>query len=205
MQDSHRGKFMKKQNQNGRSMIEMLGVLAIAGVLTVGGVSLVHNANVTRQETQLAADVAQLGAVVKKLSCQYETTYGTYTNFLNKSEAIPMHMKYNSTGDYIEAAQDASITVTGDASYYVITVSGLEAGSCLKLATTNWGNKHSNGCLGVTIGGEDASSCMQSASSACSASSAKSSDTTNYPMKNTTASSLCGNNSTVKIWFKSCR
>ena len=128
-----------------------------------------------------------------------------FAHFLNQSAAVPAHMKYVASGDYIEAAQDAAITVTGDTSYFVINVSGLETGGCLKLATTNWGNKHSNGCLGVTIGGEDASSCMQSASSACSASSAKSSDTTNYPMKNTTASSLCGNNSTVKIWFKSCR
>lgn len=196
---------MRKYNQNGRSMIEMLGVLSIVGVISVGGMSLIHNARVIREETQLASDVAQLGAVAKKLSCQYDENYGSYTNFLNQSAAVPAHMKYVASGDYIEAAQDAAITVTGDTSYFVINVSGLETGGCLKLATTNWGNKHSNGCLGVTIGGEDASSCMQSTSSACSASSAKSSDTTNYPMKNTTASSLCGNNSTVKIWFKSCR
>lgn len=205
MQDCHRGKFMKKHNQNGRSMVEMLGVLAIVGVLTVGGVSLVHNANVVRQETQLAADVAQLGAVAKKLSCQYETAYGTYTNLLNKSEAIPVHMKYNASGDYIEAAQDTSITVTGNTSYFVITVSGLDDGSCLKLATTNWGNRHSNGCLGVSIGSDDVSACMQSTNSTCSGSATKSSDATNYPMKNGTAVSYCGSDSTVKIWFKSCR
>ena len=205
MQDCHRGKFMRKQNQNGRSMVEMLGVLAIVGVLTVGGVSLVHNANVVRQETQLASDVAQLGAITKKLSCQYEAAYGTYTNFLSKSEAIPMHMKYIADSDYIEAAQDTSITVTGDTSYFVITVSGLDEGSCLKLATTNWGNKHSNGCLGVSIGGNDVSACMQSENNPCSGSAKKSSDSTNYPMKNGVAASYCGSNSTVNIWFKSCR
>lgn len=195
---------MKKHNQYGRSMIEMLGVLAIIGVISIGGMSLIHNARIIREETQLASDVAQLGAVTKKLSCQYDENYGTYTNFLNKSEAIPVHMKYMS-GDYIEAAQDTQITVTGDKSYFVITVSGLEAGGCLKLATTNWGNKNSNGCLGITVGSEDAASCMQSANGACSGSSAKSSNSAAYPMKNATAASLCENNSSVKIWFKSCR
>lgn len=196
---------MKRQNQRGRSMIEMLGVLSIVGVISVGGISLIHNARVTREETQLASDIAQLGTIVKKLSCQYDTSYGTYTNFLNQSEAIPVHMKYNATTGTIESAQDTTITVTGDETYFVISVSGLEAGACLKLATTNWGDKHSNGCLGVTIGAENAASCMQSSNSACGGSSAKSSDTANYPMKNATAASLCGNNSTVKIWFKSCR
>ena len=35
---------MKKANESGRSMVEMLGVLAIIGVLSVGGVAGYHYA-----------------------------------------------------------------------------------------------------------------------------------------------------------------
>ena len=48
------------QNEQGRSMIEMLGVLAIIGVLTVGGFSLISKVSTTQKANTLIDEVGAL-------------------------------------------------------------------------------------------------------------------------------------------------
>lgn len=196
---------MYKTMQSGRSMVEMLGVLAIIGVLSVGGLATISAAQHKREETQLISDVAQLGSIAKKLSCQYDDAYSTYTNFLNKSEAIPSHLTYKN--GHIEGVMDTNIEIEGDISYFVIKVTGLNESACMKLATTDWGKRNSNGCLGVSIGSTDMAECMISGNCSGSPLAVNSSNTNKYPMTLDVVSGnngCSGNKNTVQIWFKAC-
>ncbi len=72
---------MKKlKNETGRSMVEMLGVLAIIGVLSVGGIAG-YNTAVTRMQVNKALNVANLFVLsVDEMSAKgdMETPYDTY-------------------------------------------------------------------------------------------------------------------------------
>ena len=211
---------MYKMMQSGRSMVEMLGVLAIIGVLSVGGLATINDAQQKRKVAQLVSDISQLSAVAKKLSCQYDSAYSTYTNFLNKSEAIPSHLTYNSSTKKIEGVMDTNIEIkgvtgntslAGDATlkreYFVVEVTGLSESACMKLATTDWGRKNTNGCIGVSVGtGDVRADCLYNGDSCESNANVvyeRSSDAT-YPMSLAKAQEQCGDDGTVKVWFKAC-
>ena len=49
---------LKQSNQTGRSMIEMLGVLAIVGILSVGGISAYQKAMTKYKVNKWTEDVA---------------------------------------------------------------------------------------------------------------------------------------------------
>ena len=68
---------MKKLNsQSGRSMVEMLGVLAIIGVLSVGGIAG-YSLSMRRHRANQVADIAAKYALVLYNSCQQHVLAGT--------------------------------------------------------------------------------------------------------------------------------
>lgn len=68
-----------KTNESGRSMIEMLGVLAIIGVLSVGGIAGYSKAMNKFKTNKVADNVSMMVANIKTLYAQ-QKTYGTLTN-----------------------------------------------------------------------------------------------------------------------------
>ena len=72
---------MIKTNENGRSMIEMLGVLAIIGVLSVGGIAGYSKAMNKFKTNKVADNVSMLVANIKTLYAQQNT----YKDLENKT------------------------------------------------------------------------------------------------------------------------
>ena len=64
---------MLKTNENGRSMIEMLGVLAIIGVLSVGGIAGYSKAMNKFKTNKVADNVSMMVANIKTLYAQQKT------------------------------------------------------------------------------------------------------------------------------------
>ena len=58
-----KGQKMKKTNESGRSMVEMLGVLAIIGVLSIGGIAG-YSMAMNRYRANEALDIANKYAVI---------------------------------------------------------------------------------------------------------------------------------------------
>ena len=61
---------IRKTNIYGRSMIEMLGVLAIVGVLSIGGYEMVYKAMQQHRDNQLIAQTMSLVTQARKIVCQ---------------------------------------------------------------------------------------------------------------------------------------
>ena len=71
---------MKKLNsQSGRSMVEMLGVLAIIGVLSVGGIAG-YSLSMRRHRANQIVDIASKYALVGYSQCQQKLLNGDVTN-----------------------------------------------------------------------------------------------------------------------------
>ena len=68
-------KFKKLKSQSGRSMVEMLGVLAIIGVLSVGGIAG-YSLSMRRHRANGIADTVSKYAVVAYNQCQQRILNG---------------------------------------------------------------------------------------------------------------------------------
>lgn len=130
---------LQKIEQSGRSMVEMLGVLAIIGVLSVGGISGYSKAmakfKLTKAQDQLTM-----------LLMNIRTTYATAPSYTGLATATaiaynlaPSDMVANAA---LHNAFGGAVTVTtvgANALNFSIQFSGLGRETCLSLATTDWG------------------------------------------------------------------
>ena len=169
----------KYKEQSGRSMIEMLGVLAIIGVLSVGGIAGYSKAMNKFKTNQVADQVSMLIANIKTMYAQQNSYEG-----LNNKTAVDMGLvpdelnagynKYNAgtteqpdekyrqdltnsfNGNvYISAA--SSVGGEDDKLAFYIIYTGLSKEACITLATNDWGSSFSSGLIGMQAkGGETA-------------------------------------------------
>lgn len=167
---------MYKQQQFGRSMIEMLGVLAIVGILSVGGFGIVAKALNNQRYTQIMSNTAELATSAKKMSCQFldDGGYSDYGLFLYKSNKYPGNLTYLTSGDNAgsyEGILGVTYQVEADsngASSFKITLKGVPTDLCIRMASDNWGSIHSTGFKELTVGDKTAHHLdMSEASAAC--------------------------------------
>ena len=116
--------------ESGRSMIEMLGVLAIMGVLTIGAVGLISSAMRTQKISAVNDNVVQMVTMVR-------TIHGEYDDFSNMNgttifSAIGMSNK-NPYGGTYELAVDPS-----NSRQFIVTINGLGQSECESLVAKAW-------------------------------------------------------------------
>jgi len=129
-----------KKTQSGRSMIEMLGVLAIVGVLSAGGIAGYSMAMQSYKTTSL---IDKVNLISQRVRTTYKGSYGNNT-------AIVSTDNNTCTGTLIDAgkisANDAvnpfggCITVSGISANFTVTASSVPAESCVDLMTAEWGS-----------------------------------------------------------------
>ena len=148
---------------SGRSMIEMLGVLAIIGVLSVGGIAGYSKAMTKFKINKTMSQIAEIATNVRTLYAQQKDFNG-----LNNETAVQMGIVPDSlttsTGPYnttISNVFGGNISIenvsTSRPSYpyndaFRIVFSDLGKEACIALGTANWGTIESSGVVGITIG-----------------------------------------------------
>ena len=144
-----------KNEQSGRSMVEMLGVLAIIGVLSVGGISGYSKAMAKFKLTK-AQD--QLTMMIMNIRTAYATSPG-YPGLDNSLAAdyklVSQEMVVSQGGSslisafggavVVKAVQGADGTANGA---FSITFQGLGKDACTSLASSDWGT---DGLAGIMV------------------------------------------------------
>ena len=147
---------MIKTNESGRSMIEMLGVLAIIGVLSVGGIAGYSKAMNKFKTNQVADNVSMLVANIKTLYAQQKSYDG-----LTSATAVSMGVvpdELGTDGSSLTNAFNGAVYINSakgtkdDDSFYII-FNGLSREACITLATNNWGSNYSSGLVGMAASG----------------------------------------------------
>lgn len=148
-------------NESGRSMIEMLGVLAIIGVLSVGGIAGYSKAMNKFKTNKIADNVSMIVTNIRTLYAQQNDYVG-----LNNKTAIQMGVIPDELGtDYstgtltnafqgtvlIDAAESGNSGAPNKA--FVLTMNGLSREACVSLATNDWGSGYSAGLIGLRVMG----------------------------------------------------
>ena len=163
---------MIKTNESGRSMIEMLGVLAIIGVLSVGGIAGYSKAMNKFKTNKVADNVSMLVANIKTIYAQqnsykdltkgYAVDLGTVPDELVASKTagadgaastVTLTNAYNGSVD-INASNSVGATAannTGDSLAFTIVFNGLSKEACITLATNDWGSGYSSGLIGMQV------------------------------------------------------
>ena len=165
---------MNNKNQNGRSMVEMLGVLAIIGVLSVGGIAGYSKAML---QLRINKTINQITSIVTKTRTLYATQSGK-EKYLGLCEYDEEYEEYYCWGldnqrrqgllDDVENGKLASGSIELFAcnaersenpvfNYQTICenfelwLSRLTREECIKLATYNWGNINSSGLIAIGV------------------------------------------------------
>lgn len=146
-------KSLFKNEQSGRSMVEMLGVLAIIGVLSVGGISGYSKAMAKFKLTK-AQD--QLSMMIMNIRTAFATSPGypglnvtTAIDYKLVSQEMVASSKalINAFGGttLVSAVKGADKTENGA---FQIVFQGLGKDVCVSLATSDWGT---DGLLGIGV------------------------------------------------------
>lgn len=163
--------------QYGRSMIEMIGVLAIIGVLSVGGFGIVAKAIKNQRYTQVMSNVAELASSAKKLACQFldDEGYSDYGIFLYKSGKYPDSITYIKTGTnagkYIGNLDETYKFEAGASggSSFKIKLENIPQDLCMRMVSDDWGTVRSTGFINLKVGDKtDKKINMSDAATACS-------------------------------------
>ena len=159
-----------KKLESGRSMIEMLGVLAIIGVLSVGGIAGYSKAMNKFKTNKVADNVSMIVTNIRTLYAQQKTYDG-----LDNANAVAMGVVpdelvvKDSNGDYssltnaflgsveIKAAdvKGADASADGTDMGFTVRFSGLTKEACVTLATNDWGSGYSAGFVGMVVAGTE--------------------------------------------------
>ncbi len=134
--------------ESGRSMIEMLGVLAIMGVITVGAIGMISTAMRTQKRNSVNDDVIQMVTGVRQLLGEYDDF--SHINNATIFGAIGMSNKNPYGGSYELNVNPAN------SHQFIVSVTGLSEGDCKYFVTKAWsdsiGYQMSNGTQGGAAG-----------------------------------------------------
>lgn len=145
-------------NNFGRSMIEMIGVLVIIGALSAGGIAGYTKA---LHQNKVNKSIEQIGVISGHLST-IGANGGFYTGMSNKSaiklKAVLPEMNPSGTilknpfGGDVDISSAKLLKNGGDDQAYSIKYSGLDKQACLALATNDWGSAKNSSFIGIVAG-----------------------------------------------------
>lgn len=175
---------MYKITEQGRSMIEMLGVLAIIGVLSVGGLHVVNRMQYEHKATQLVNDFAETVTKLQKSIGQMDSGYTDISVFAYKNNLYSTNWVPNQQDSNIKYIGLLSSTYlfseTSDEPYYQVYAMNVDDNICIRLAMQEFPNIRSVSANDKTVR----------------------SKTVKLSLKNVTDNCNKGSDNTVKFNFK---
>lgn len=157
-------KIYQAAEQNGRSMIEMLGVLAIIGVLSIGGISGYSKAMAKYKINKTVDQVSMLITSIR-------TAFGNQNSYagLTTTKAIDYDLVGNDltlgATDSLTNAYSGSVTIEARSSTgaactgnycpaFAVIYTNLDRQSCAVIASSDWGGSAASGLYSININGE---------------------------------------------------
>ncbi|MBR1600599.1 MAG: hypothetical protein IJ677_03380 [Alphaproteobacteria bacterium] len=148
-----------KINESGRSMIEMLGVLAIIGVLSVGGIAGYSKAMGKHRVNKSIEQITQIVSSVRSLFYGHKTYAAlddSTADLVNKAHLFPDELG-NGTGTNpfsgnvtIKSAKKNASDSKNKA--FTITYTLIPEEACIDLVTQDWGKGARSGFVRLKVG-----------------------------------------------------
>ena len=152
-------KNLYKSEQSGRSMVEMLGVLAIIGVLSVGGIAGYSKAMAKYKTTQTLDQLSMLVANIRT-AFSSATSYEDLTTEKARNWGLASSDMNDTTDEkklvnpFLGQVEIGPATGNGVTNLgFVIQYANLPREACVSIATAGWGEGFSGLSAGKSEGG----------------------------------------------------
>ena len=160
-------------NESGRSMIEMLGVLAIIGVLSVGGIAGYSKAMNKFKTNKIADNVSMIVTNLRTLYAQQNDYNGLTNSTAIQMGVVPDELGTDATSGTLTNAFQGNVYIAAAASgntsapnkAFTLTMTGLSREACVSLATNDWGSGYSAGLIGIHVTGSVVSAAQDTTAS----------------------------------------
>jgi len=139
---------MKKNSEYGRSMVEMVGVLAVMGLITAGAFVLINTSLKAQKISRADDDVANIAANIRLLGGETADYSGLPAPEGNKSEGTQL-LKNLSLVSNTPFGSSTTYSVTrnsADSHGFVVLLMGLSAQDCLALSRRTWNGAVNQSC-----------------------------------------------------------
>lgn len=155
-------KNLYKNEQSGRSMVEMLGVLAIIGVLSIGGISGYSKAMAKFRVNKTLDQISMLVMNIRSLYSANINYQGLTDKIAIQMGIIPRDMLPSNTTEatassiinaYQGEVKIGAADVGGTNRSFYIVYSGLTRDACVAIATADWGSQAGSGLQAIQIKG----------------------------------------------------
>ncbi len=139
-------------HESGRSMVEMLGVLAIVGVLSVGGIAGYSQA---MSKFKITKAMDQVQTIITNMRTLYASSR-TYSA-LTANAAYDVGLLTDETFNEGETAGlnpfggEIIFGVGNNNRSFTVEYTGLTPEACVKIATADWGADESSGLISLTL------------------------------------------------------
>lgn len=148
-------------NQSGRTMVEMIGVLGIIGLLSVGGIVAYSQAMMNYKVNHTVEQVSEIASRITLLGEQATSYNGLNNDVAIKMKAVPGDMINIGSSEldnmfngyvYIESANlfDSEAENSKDLAF-TVTYTGLDSEACVRLAMQNWKSGKNGSLMGVAF------------------------------------------------------
>lgn len=158
-------KILRTTEESGRSMVEMLGVLAIVGVLSIGGITGYSKAMAKYKINKTLDQISMLITNIR-------TTYGNQASYagLDNTTAIAYDMAGNDLAQgsstdlknaytgavtiqaVAAAGNDAACAAGNYCPVFSIKFENIEKSACVQIASADWGGSVSSGLQEIDVG-----------------------------------------------------
>ncbi len=157
-----------KNSQIGRSMIEMIGVLAVIGVLSVGGLAGYTKAMMQYRANRTMEQIMEIASRISLIGEQTSSYEGLSNNVAIKMKAVPGDMITAGSTD-LEGMFEGDVTIgasnllsgTSDSDdnsknlAFTITYTGLSSADCLRMAAQEWKSGNNGSLIGVGFAAQE--------------------------------------------------
>ena len=154
-------------NEQGRSMIEMLGVLAIVGVLSVGGIAGYSKAMNKFKTNKVIDQVNMLATNIRTLYSSQRTYNGLNNYVAINTGAAPAEMYdqqavasatppssasvlTNAFSGHVQISP-AGVDSDDDEMAFIIAIDAIPSASCVSIVTTDWGGEAGSGLAAMKV------------------------------------------------------
>ena len=121
---------VKMKQESGRSMIEMLGVLAIMGVITVGAIAMISTAMRTQKQSAVNDDVTQIVLGVRRIMGEFDDLSNIDNSIIFGAIGVSNKNPYG--GAYTVSVNPSN------ARQFIVGIDGLSTSDCEYLRTKAW-------------------------------------------------------------------
>ena len=144
---------MYNKEEAGRSMVEMLGVLAIVGVLSIGGISGYSKAMAKYKVNKTLDQISMLVTNIRSTFGNQNSYEGLDEKSLIAYNLVDKDMSLGSASKLYNPYNGSVTVTTGDgARSFIITYENIPTDACANIAASNWGDSAASGLVSLEVG-----------------------------------------------------